>query len=70
MGTLSKRYMCIEVDDISLMNADGCVLLGSVLMPSNLRNLKNIFTNTLHNRFWMRKSIYYVGLEFGPRKWF
>jgi hypothetical protein len=70
METLSKRYMCTEVDDISLINAYGCVLLGSVLMPSNVHNFSNIFTNTLYNRFWMRKSIYYVGLEFGPRKWF
>jgi hypothetical protein len=70
METRSKRYMCIEVDDILLINAYGCVLLGRMLMPSNVHNLKNIFTDTLHNRFWMRKSIYYVGLEFGSRKWF
>jgi hypothetical protein len=57
METLSNRYMYIEADDISLINAYGFVLLGSVL-------------STLHNRFRMRKSIYYAGLEFGPRKWF
>jgi len=46
------------------------VILDPIFLLSSffIVDLKSISSNALHEKFWMRKNIYYVGLQ--QEKWF
>jgi hypothetical protein len=54
----------------NIVYKDISVILDPIFLLSSffIVDLKRIHSNALHNKFWMRKNIYYVGLQ--QEKWF